>query len=102
MVLALDEAFRQSTDYKEWMDAILKEHPRLPKYLAECAIMCHLADPQAYKKLKNAPPAPPPKPPTDTVIEGAVSISPPPIKDDSSIVSETGPDSGSIETPENS
>ena len=97
MVLALDEAFRQSTDYKQWMDAIMKEHPRLPKYLAECAIMCHLACPQAYKTLKNAPPSPPPKPPVSTVIEGAVSISSAPIKNDSSIVSETGPDPGSIQ-----
>jgi hypothetical protein len=98
MVLALDEAFRQSTDYKEWMDSIMREHPRMPKYLAECAIMCHLADPQAYKKLKNAPiPERKPLNPASTVIEGAVSISPPPIKDDSSILSEAGPDLGSIQ-----
>lgn len=79
MVQALDESFRQSIEYKTWMSEILKAHPRMPTYVAECAIMAHLGDPKAYRTLKNAPP-PQHKAPETTVIEGSINISPPEIK----------------------
>ena len=82
---AFDNDFRKSADYRTWTAAIRAEHPRLPDYLVDCAIMCHMSDRQAYKSHKHTP-APTRKPFSTHVLEGAVSISSPKEKTDDDIL----------------
>lgn len=91
---AIDESFRESSEYREWMEAIIKHKPNIPKYLAECAIMCHLADKQAYKGLKNAP-MPFVKPFESTEIKGVKILPPEEINNDSNLECASGPLAGS-------
>lgn len=53
MAFKFDNEYRQTDEYKEFMEAIKKEAPWMPQGLAEACIIAHKTDPQAYKKDKN-------------------------------------------------
>lgn len=53
MVFKFDSAYRETEEYKEFMDAIKKENPWMPQALAEACIIAHKNDPSAYKKDKD-------------------------------------------------
>lgn len=50
----MDNAYRQTDEYKAFMEIIKKDAPWMPDGLAEYCIIAHKSDPQAYKKAKNA------------------------------------------------
>lgn len=53
MTFKFDSQYRQSQEYKDYMDAIKKDAPWMPQALAEACIIAHLNDQQAYKKDKQ-------------------------------------------------
>jgi hypothetical protein len=50
----MDNAYRQTDEYKGFFEAIQKEAPWMPLPLIEGCIIAHKMDPQAYKKDKEA------------------------------------------------
>jgi hypothetical protein len=53
MTFKFDSQYRQSQEYKDYIEAIKKDAPWMPLALAEACIIAHLNDPQAYKKDKQ-------------------------------------------------
>ena len=54
MVFNMDTEYRNSDEYKEWVEMIRKEAPHLPLPVIEKCIICHKMSPDAYKKDKQA------------------------------------------------
>lgn len=50
MMFKFDQAYRETEEYKEFMEVIRKDNPWMPQALAEACIIAHKNDPQAYKK----------------------------------------------------
>jgi hypothetical protein len=50
----MDNAYRQTDEYKGFIEAIKKDAPWMPLPLMEGCIIAHKTDPQAYKKDKEA------------------------------------------------
>lgn len=50
----MDNEYRQTDEYKEWVKAIRHDAPHLPLYLVENAICWHKTFPQYYKSDKQA------------------------------------------------
>lgn len=50
----MDKVYRESDEYKLWVDLIKKDAPHLPLPIIENCIIAHKLQPDAYKKDKQA------------------------------------------------
>lgn len=78
MVRNLDEAYRQTDEYKEMLDEALARYPKLNQSLFDMALCASWANPKAWRDKKRFPhdvPAPTPSP-EDLEIKG-VTVEPP-------------------------
>jgi len=79
MTFKMDNEYRQSDEYKQFMEAIKKENPFIPQALAEYCIIAHKTQPDAYKKDKQAKeimkqPIKPPKNAGEIVLSDAIQV----------------------------
>lgn len=75
----MDNAYRDSEEYKEFINYIKKDAPWLPQALAEYCIIAHKQDAQAYKKDKQSKkvlstPLKPPKNAGEVCVGDAIKV----------------------------
>jgi hypothetical protein len=77
---SFDETYRTSAEYKDWYALIKVDHPLLPDYLIDLAIISHKVNPLSYKneykETKEKAKLPPKKrqPRKEFVVPGAVQV----------------------------